>query len=100
DELSEAGVDVHAIGKVGEMFTGRGVASSHRAPDNQSAIAVLDRLVEELDTGLVFANLIDTDQVYGHRKDVHGFHRALREIDAATGRWLASLTADDLLVLT
>jgi phosphopentomutase len=47
----------------------------------------------------VFANLVDTDQLYGHRKDVHGFHRALQEIDAAVARWLVDLGAGDLLVL-
>jgi phosphopentomutase len=48
----------------------------------------------------VFANLIETDQVYGHRKDVEGFHGALREIDIAVGRWLELLREDDLLILT
>jgi phosphopentomutase len=48
----------------------------------------------------VFVNLVETDQVYGHRKDVEGFHGALREIDAAVGVWLELLRAGDLLVLT
>ena len=56
--------------------------------------------MRDLDAGLVFANLVETDQVYGHRHDVEGFHRALREIDAAVGEWLGLLRDDDLLVLT
>jgi phosphopentomutase len=56
--------------------------------------------VGDLDAGLVFANLVETDQVYGHRHDVEGFHRALREIDAAVGEWLGLMRDDDLLVLT
>jgi phosphopentomutase len=48
----------------------------------------------------VFTNLVETDQVYGHRHDIEGFHQALREIDATVGRWLALLGGDDLLVLT
>ena len=48
----------------------------------------------------MFANLIETDQVYGHRKDVEGFARALREIDARVARWLGGCASDDLLILT
>ena len=60
----------------------------------------LDELIDGLDAGIVVANLIETDQVFGHRKDVDGFHRALREIDAAVGRWVAAMRPGDLLVLT
>jgi len=57
-------------------------------------------LLGELAHGLVFANLVDTDQVYGHRKDIAGFHGALQAIDAAVAGWLERLGEDDLLVLT
>jgi phosphopentomutase len=108
DELSDAGVPVHAIGKVGQVFAGRGIAHDHHAPDNPSAIEAIDRLLAEPAPGsapgparpaLVFANLVDTDQLYGHRKDVEGFHAALRAIDAAVARWLAALGDGDLLCL-
>jgi phosphopentomutase len=56
--------------------------------------------MRSLKEGFVFTNLIETDQLYGHRHDVGGFHAALREIDAAVGRWLALLGPLDLLVLT
>ena len=56
--------------------------------------------MDRLSAGLVFANLVETDQLYGHRKDVNGFHAALRAIDAAVERWLGRLRGDDLLVLT
>jgi phosphopentomutase len=99
DELADAGVAVHSVGKVAQVFAGRGISHEHRAPDNASAIAALDGLVERLDAGLVFANLVDTDQLYGHRKDVEGFAGALRELDAAVTRWLAAMRPGDLLVL-
>jgi phosphopentomutase len=99
DEISEAGVAVHAVGKVGPVFAGRGVTVDHPAHDNPTAIAAIDRLLAERAPGLVFANLVDTDQVYGHRKDVDGFAGALREIDAAVARWLARMGDGDLLVL-
>lgn len=100
DELADRGCEVHAVGKVGHVFNGRGISVSHAAPDNPVGIDVTERLIAELDEGLVFTNLIDTDQVFGHRKDTAGFHAALREIDAAVARWLEAMRPDDLLVLT
>jgi phosphopentomutase len=99
DELVSAGVPVEAVGKVGQVFAGRGITRDHHAPDNPSAIAAIDRLMAEPGPRLVFANLVDTDQLYGHRKDVEGFHRALREIDVAVARWLGAMGEGDLLCL-
>jgi phosphopentomutase len=63
-------------------------------------VAEIDRLLAASPGPmLVFANLVDTDQLYGHRKDVHGFHGALRAIDDAVARWLSVLDDGDLLVL-
>jgi phosphopentomutase len=100
DELQGAGVPVHAVGKVCDLFAGVGVDQYHQGATNERGIAVIGELMGELDAGLVFANLVETDQIYGHRHDVEGFHRALREIDAAVGRWLGLLRDGDLLVLT
>jgi phosphopentomutase len=100
EALGDAGVPVHGVGKVPELFAGVGVDEAHPGATNAAAIASVDALLASLDSGLVFANLVETDQVYGHRKDVEGFHRALREIDAAVGRWVSALRAGDLLVLT
>jgi phosphopentomutase len=100
DELQSAGVPVHAVGKVRDLFAGVGIDEYHPGPNNERGIAAIGELVGQLDEGLVFANLVETDQVYGHRHDVEGFARALREIDAAVGEWLGLLRDDDLLVLT
>jgi phosphopentomutase len=100
DELQAAGVAVHAVGKVRDLFAGVGVDAYHPGASNARGIAAITELAGDLDAGLVFANLVETDQVYGHRHDVEGFHRALREIDAAVGEWLGLLRAEDLLVLT
>jgi phosphopentomutase len=100
DELADHGGDVHAVGKVGQVFNGRGISAAYSAPDNALGIEVTERLMGELSEGLVFTNLVDTDQVFGHRKDTAGFHAALREIDAAVERWLEAMRPDDLLVLT
>src|SRR6187200_2148816 len=100
DELQSAGVPVHAVGKVRDLFAGVGVDEYHPGATNERGIATIGELVDGLDEGLVFANLVETDQVYGHRHDVEGFHGALREIDAAVGGWLGRLRDDDLLILT
>jgi phosphopentomutase len=100
DVLAEGGVPVHAVGKVDDVFGGRGIGTAHPGADNPTALASVAALVDGLEGGLVFANLVDTDQVYGHRKDVAGFAGALRAIDAAVGAWLQALGPDDLLVLT
>ncbi len=100
DALRDAAVPVHAVGKVSDLFAGQGIDEAHPGATNAEAIATTTRLLEQLDHGFVFANLIETDQVYGHRKDVEGFHGALREIDAATARWRELTGPEDLLILT
>jgi phosphopentomutase len=100
DALADAGVPVHAVGKVAQLFAGCAFAGVHAGATNAAALASTTTLLGELEAGFVFANLIETDEVYGHRKDVEGFHAALREIDAAVARWLALIGPDDLLILT
>ena len=99
-ELQEAGLEVHTVGKAGELFCGVGIDVQHPGPTNASALHRTTQLMRDLPSGLVFTNLIETDQVYGHRHDLAGFHCALREIDAAVAEWLALLAPGDLLVLT
>jgi len=100
NELQDNGVPVHTVGKVGQLFAGSGVDVQHPGPTNATALDATTALLQTLERGFVFTNLIETDQVYGHRHDVDGFHRALREIDAFVGRWLELLEPRDLLVLT
>jgi phosphopentomutase len=100
EELVDAGVPVHGVGKIRDLFAGVGISEKHDGATNAKGIAATTGLLRELDGGLIFVNLVETDQVYGHRHDVEGFHAALREIDAAVGGWLDLLGPDDLLVLT
>jgi phosphopentomutase len=99
-ELGRAGAAVHTVGKVGQLFAGVGVDVQHPGPTNAIALAQTTELIESLDAGFVFTNLIETDQLYGHRHDAEGFHQALRAIDASVERWLERLGPEDLLVLT
>jgi phosphopentomutase len=100
EEISAAGSPVHGVGKITDLFGGRGVDVSHPGADNRTALTSVESLAGELAEGLVFANLIETDQIYGHRKDVAGFARALREIDARLGAMLGRMGAGDLLIVT
>jgi phosphopentomutase len=101
DELGADGIPVHTVGKIGSVFNHVGVDHEHAGATNAAALAATGGLIAQLDRGLVFANLVETDQVYGHRKDVPGFHRALQEIDATVGEWLGVLDPErDLLVIT
>ena len=99
-ELIEAGVEVHGVGKIEDLFAGVGVSHSHAGSSNAQALASVDELLEQLEQGLVLVNLIETDQVYGHRKDVRGFAGALAELDAYVAQRLERLRGDDLLILT
>ena len=97
DELQADGIPVHTVGKIGSVFNHVGVDHEHPGRDNPVAIAETTRLMDELDGGFVFTNLVETDQVYGHRQDVEGFHGALQAIDARRRRagsrgWTPSAT--------
>lgn len=99
-ELCDAGVPTHGIGKISDLFGGVGIDRSHPGATNEQALANFRALRSELDDGFVFVNLIETDQAYGHRKDSAGFYRALRAIDVELGEWLTRLRAGDLLIVT
>jgi phosphopentomutase len=101
EELRADGLPVHSVGKVKQVFADVGIDRGHPGATNEEAIASVEALIDGLDGGFVFANFVETDQVYGHRGDVPGFHEALKVIDAAVGGWLDRLDpARDLLVLT
>lgn len=99
-ELQEEEIPVHTVGKVGQLFAGRGVDVQHAGATNAQSLAATTELMRTLERGLVFTNLVETDQVYGHRHDAAGFHRALQEIDRSLARWLELVGEDDLLILT
>lgn len=96
----EAGVAVHTVGKAGDLMAGVGIDHQHPGATNAVALQETGRLLHELDRGLVLVNLVDTDQLHGHRKDAEGFAGALATIDAHVGAWVAALRPGDLLVLT
>jgi phosphopentomutase len=100
EALQAHGVPVHSVGKVGQLFSGAGIDFQHPGATNARALSETTELLRSLEHGFVFTNLVETDQVYGHRHDVEGFHGALRKIDDHVGAWLELMRPDDMLILT
>jgi phosphopentomutase len=100
DVLANLGVPVFGVGKIHDIYHGRGVDDYVTTKNNADGMAKLAAALVSRSRGLVFANLVDFDQLYGHRKDVEGFARALEEFDALLGPLLAKLNEQDLLLLT
>lgn len=99
DALAAADIARTGVGKIDDLFAGRSIRSAHTA-DNAEGTERVRAWLAEAPSGLLFANLVDFDQLYGHRNDVVGFYRALRDFDAALPSLLATLTSDDLLIVT
>ena len=98
--VHEAGAKVYAVGKVGDVFAGCDIDESIPTKSNAEGIAQTERLLEGLENGLVFTNLADTDELWGHRNDPVNFHRSLQDFDSRLPELLAHLREGDLLVLT
>ncbi|HEV2224978.1 MAG TPA: phosphopentomutase [Candidatus Acidoferrales bacterium] len=100
DVLAERKIPVFGVGKIHDIYNGRGVANYVTTKNNADGMAKLSESLARRPCGLIFANLVDFDMLYGHRKDVAGFARSLEEFDALLGPFLAALKNSDLLILT
>jgi phosphopentomutase len=98
--VRDAGVTVHGVGKIHDIFAGRDIDESHPTKSNVEGITHTERLLRELDEGFVFVNLVETDMLWGHRNDPVNFHRALQDFDRRLPDLLDALQAGDLLILT
>lgn len=99
DALARDGIPRAGVGKVDDLFAGRGIASRHTG-SNAEGIEAIRGWITSNDSGLLFANLVDFDQLFGHRNDVPGFYRALQEFDQALPTLIDALREDDLLFIT
>ena len=100
DVVKHFGKDVLAIGKVYDVFSGRGITQHFQASGNREIMDRLMSCIQEESSGLIWATLIDFDMVYGHRNDVEGFARALERVDFFLGDFLTKLKREDLLFIT
>jgi phosphopentomutase len=100
DVLAEKKVPVFGVGKIHDIYNGRGVDNNVTTKNNADGMAKLTEALANQPRGLIFANLVDFDMLYGHRKDVEGFARSLEEFDALLGPFLAQLAPSDVLLIT
>jgi phosphopentomutase len=100
DVLAERGVPVFGLGKIHDIYNGRGVEKYVTTTGNADGMAKLASSLLERKSGLIFCNLVDFDMLYGHRKDVAGFAESLEEFDRMLGPFLKLLSASDLLMIT
>jgi len=100
DVLKERGVPVYGVGKIHDIYNGRGVEDYVTTKSNADGMEKMGEALRLRSKGLIFCNLVDFDMLYGHRKDVEGFARSLEEFDTALGGFLAQLGGADLLMIT
>jgi phosphopentomutase len=100
DRLTRGGVRVEGVGKIGQIFAGRGIAGDHHTAGDREGMQTVARLLDDLPRGLVFANLVDFDSRFGHRNDPAGWAECLAAFDEDLGRLIPRLGREDLLLVT
>ncbi len=100
ESLGANQVTVIGVGKIGDIFAGRGVAESFPTTSNQDGMRRIEPLWEERSDGLIFANLVDFDMLFGHRRDVAGYARCLGQFDGWLGPLLRRILPNDLVIIT
>ena len=98
--VRETGAEVHGVGKIPDIFAGVDIDHAHPTKSNLDGIKQTETLLRELDGGFVFTNLVETDQMWGHRNDPVNFHRCLQDFDRRLPDILDALRPGDLLILT
>jgi len=100
DRMKEAGYTVYGVGKIEDIFNNRGLTDSNHTHNNQETLAFVSELLDQDFRGLVFANCIDFDMIYGHRNDVKGFAKALEDVDSWLGENVGKLREGDVMIFT
>mgnify|MGYP003683570419 CR=1 FL=1 len=100
DYITEADKKVYGVGKIMDIFNGKGISGNKKSKDNQEGIDhTLNWMAQDFE-GMVFTNLVDFDMLYGHRRDVEGYGNCLKEFDARLPEIMEAMRDDDLLILT
>jgi phosphopentomutase len=100
DAMTAAGRTVHAIGKIQDLFAGRGITTAEHTKSDEEGVDAIEHAIASAGPGLVFTNLVDFDTLYGHRNDAAGYAANLERFDARLARLLPRLRDRDLLILT
>ena len=98
--VRESGMKVHGVGKIGDIFANQDIDESSSTKSNIDGIQMTEKLLQELDDGFVFVNLVETDMLWGHRNDPVNFHRCLQDFDRRLPDLLEALRPGDLLIVT
>jgi phosphopentomutase len=100
DQLEARDVEIFSVGKIFDVFLGRGIGDHEKTKSNADGMAKTLAAMDSLGRGLIFVNLVDFDMLYGHRNDVEGYARALEEVDAWLPSFEAKFAPGDLAILT
>jgi phosphopentomutase len=100
DVLADLEIPVFGIGKIHDIYNGRGLGDYVTTTGNRDGMEKLTNAIRERPKGLIFCNLVDFDMLYGHRKDVEGFAKSMEEFDELLGPFLRMLSGSDLLMIT
>ncbi|MBV9508179.1 MAG: phosphopentomutase [Acidobacteriia bacterium] len=100
DKLAEKGVNVHSVGKISDVFLGRGICRSDKTKSNADGMGKTLAAMQANGAGLIFVNLVDFDQQYGHRNDIEGYGAALEEFDRWLPEFESALDPGDLAIIT
>lgn len=100
DKLNEKGIQVIGIGKIEDLFSGRGLSCSIHTDGNKDGIDKIIKVLEQSEEGFIFVNLIDFDMVFGHRNNAEGFYSCLKEFDSGLSLILEKLEPPDILIIT
>jgi phosphopentomutase len=98
--IREAGNKVHGVGKISDIFAGQDIDESRPTKSNVEGIQQTEALLQEVEAGLIFVNLVETDMLWGHRNDPVNFHRCLQDFDRRLSDLLEAMRSGDLLILT
>ena len=100
DNISEAGLSVMAVGKIDDIFANKGITQSNHVIDNMKCVDAVLNFMKKEDRGLIFANLVEYDMLYGHRRNHEGYAQALKEFDQRLPEIIDKLDNTDMLVIT
>lgn len=97
--LQEGGLKVISVGKIFDIFDGYGIDESHRTKSNTDGMQQTIRMLDQDFTGFCFTNLVDFDALYGHRRDLDGYKKAIEDFDCQLGEFMTKMKSDDLLMV-
>ncbi len=100
DAISSSGKQVYSIGKIVDIFNGKGITNYVKTANNQEGITQTIEAINKTEGGLIFTNLVDFDMLFGHRRDIDGYANALMEFDKRLPEIINALNDDDLLIIT